>query len=65
MWHLHTLNTDYLGMIEQYNGWVEWPLDFAESSGWPVLYRMLPLHLEEAVNPSRKKLFRGMLQLTD
>mmetsp|Transcript_91776 Transcript_91776/g.264686 ORF Transcript_91776/g.264686 Transcript_91776/m.264686 type:complete len:719 (+) Transcript_91776:58-2214(+) len=43
----HDRNPERLEAIEQMMGWVEWPLDFMESSTWPTLWRVVPLHLEE------------------
>lgn len=43
----HTLEPNQILGLEQSMGWVEWPLDFMESSRWPTLWRMVPLHLEE------------------
>jgi len=43
----HELSTDRLEAIGQTLGWVEWPLDFMESSAWPTLWRHVSLHLEE------------------
>jgi len=42
----HTLNPEHIQDIESYMGWREWPLDFSESSRWPTLWRIVPLHLE-------------------
>eukprot|EP00929_Paragymnodinium_shiwhaense_P097909 TRINITY_DN59483_c1_g4_i1.p1 TRINITY_DN59483_c1_g4~~TRINITY_DN59483_c1_g4_i1.p1 ORF type:complete len:407 (-),score=22.48 TRINITY_DN59483_c1_g4_i1:61-1212(-) len=42
----HDNNPEHLETTEQSMGWVEWPLDFAESSNWPTLWRIIPLHLE-------------------
>jgi len=43
----HDLNVERILTIEQSLGWVEWPLDFSESSDWPTLWRHISLHLEE------------------
>jgi len=43
----HDLSTERLEAIEQTMGWIEWPLDFSESSAWPTLWRHVSLHLEE------------------
>eukprot|EP00929_Paragymnodinium_shiwhaense_P044108 TRINITY_DN2262_c0_g1_i1.p1 TRINITY_DN2262_c0_g1~~TRINITY_DN2262_c0_g1_i1.p1 ORF type:complete len:327 (+),score=66.21 TRINITY_DN2262_c0_g1_i1:185-1165(+) len=45
----HTFDVDLLFEIKGLLGWEEWPLDFSESSDWPTLWRMLPLHMEEAL----------------
>jgi len=37
-----------LRAIQESMGWVEWPLDFSESSRWPALWRIVPSHLEHA-----------------
>lgn len=39
---------DHLDTIVQSMGWEEWPLDFSETSEWPVLWRLVPPHLENA-----------------
>lgn len=40
------LQYQHLEIIAQAMGWDEWPLDFMESSEWPPLWRLVPLHLE-------------------
>merc|ERR1712232_18479 len=42
----HDYNPEHIELIEQLLGWIEWPLDFAESSNWPTLWRIVPMHLE-------------------
>jgi len=42
----HDLNPEHLATIKYAMGWVEWPLDFTESSDWPTLWRTVPLHIE-------------------
>lgn len=44
----HDYNVDHLFHIHELLGWRERPLDFSESSEWPTLWRMMPLHFEEA-----------------
>lgn len=44
----HDLDVNHLLSIQSLMGWAEWPLDFSEASGWPVLWRIVPLHLERA-----------------
>eukprot|EP00933_Yihiella_yeosuensis_P020279 TRINITY_DN16288_c0_g1_i1.p1 TRINITY_DN16288_c0_g1~~TRINITY_DN16288_c0_g1_i1.p1 ORF type:complete len:662 (-),score=103.90 TRINITY_DN16288_c0_g1_i1:82-2067(-) len=44
----HTFDPSFLETLERTLGWIEWPLDFSESSGWPTLWRIAMLHLEKA-----------------
>merc|ERR1712183_1166341 len=42
-----TLDGSNLDTIHGAMGWDQWPLDFMESSDWPTLWRMVPLHYEQ------------------
>lgn len=61
----HDYNSERLGAIEQMMGWVEWPLDFSESSSWPTLWRLVPLHLEELRDRGDTSWSAGMDHWTD
>ncbi|CAE7256651.1 ANKRD17, partial [Symbiodinium sp. KB8] len=44
----HERKIQYLNDLHGVMGWSEWPLDFSECSSWPTLYRIAPMHLEQA-----------------